>query len=80
MDKKIAVKSSNTMSDTYNCSFEVRGIDGHVLHGKAGVQDLDTSNFPLTVCTIFSPLFSDFRQLTPVLTYYFYPITPPKKS
>lgn len=40
----------------------------------------DTSNFPLTVCTYFSPLFPDFRQLTPVLTYYFYPITPPKKS
>lgn len=30
-----------------------RGIDAHVLHGKAGVQDLDTSNFPLTVCTYF---------------------------
>lgn len=60
--------------------FRFRGIDAHVLHGKAGVQDLDTSNFPLTVCTYFSPLFSDFRQLTPVLTYYFYRITPPKKS
>lgn len=35
LDKKVAVKSSNTMSDTYNCSFEVRGIDAHVLHGKS---------------------------------------------
>lgn len=67
--------------------FRFRGIDAHVLHGKSKSARSWFSDDKVTLqislwqfVHIFSPLFSDFRQLTPVLTYYFYRITPPKKS